>query len=103
MSNGPAAIGRDPQTGRAVFVPFAIPGEKVRVEIVEERPTFARARLLEVLAPSPQRTTPACQHFGVCGGFHYHHITHPPRLEPNRQIIIHHPTTIFASLTPSEP
>jgi len=88
MSNGPAAIGRDPQTGRAIFVPFAIAGEKVRVEIVEERPTFARARLLEVLEPSPQRTMPACQHFGVCGGCHYQHMTYAAQLEWKRQIVI---------------
>ncbi|MBM4424158.1 MAG: class I SAM-dependent RNA methyltransferase [Chloroflexi bacterium] len=88
MANGPEAIGRDPETGRAVFVPFAIPGETARVEIVEERPTFARARLLEVLTPSPDRVAPVCQHFSECGGCHYQHMSYAAQLRWKRQIVI---------------
>ncbi len=86
-SNGPDAIGRHPQGGRAIFVPFAIPGETVRVEIVEEKPTFARARLLEVLSPSPDRVEPICKHFGVCGGCHFQHMRYEAQLRWKRQIV----------------
>lgn len=86
LSNGPDAIGR--HEGRAVFVPFAIPGETVRVEIVEEKPTLARARLLEVLSPSPDRIAPACRHFGVCGGCHFQHMSYTAQLKWKRQIVI---------------
>jgi len=94
MSNGPDAIGRDPETGRAVFVPFAIPGETVRAEIVEEKSTFARARLLEILTPSPDRVTPVCKHFGVCGGCHYQHLSYTAQLKWKRQIVIEQLTRI---------
>jgi 23S rRNA (uracil1939-C5)-methyltransferase len=86
-SNGPDAIGRDPATGRAVFVPFAIPGETARVEIIEEKPTFARARLLEVLSPSPDRVGPVCKHFGVCGGCHFQHMRYDAQLKWKRQVV----------------
>ena len=86
MSNGPDAIGRS--EGRAVFVPFTISGETVRVEITEEKPTFARARLLEVLLPSPDRVAPVCRHFGVCGGCHWQHISYPAQLKWKRQIVV---------------
>ncbi|MEK7323723.1 MAG: class I SAM-dependent RNA methyltransferase [Chloroflexota bacterium] len=85
-SNGPDAIGR--HEGRAIFVPFAIPGETARVEIVEEKPTFARARLLEVLSPSPDRVAPACKHFGTCGGCHFQHMRYEAQLKWKRQIVI---------------
>ena len=90
MSNGPDAIGRDPETGRAVFVPFAIPGETVRAEIVEEKSTFARARLLDVITRSPDRVAPACKHFGPdgCGGCHYQHMSYAAQLKWKRQIVI---------------
>ncbi len=84
-SNGPDAIGR--YEGRAIFVPFAIPGETARVEIVEEKPTFARARLLEVLSPSPDRVMPACKHFGTCGGCHFQHMRYEAQLRWKRQIV----------------
>ncbi|MGQ7792189.1 class I SAM-dependent RNA methyltransferase [Faunimonas sp. B44] len=50
-------------TGGPVYVPFALPGERVLIERTGER-----GRLLEVLAPSPERAAPPCPHFGICGG-----------------------------------
>ncbi|MBI5290754.1 MAG: class I SAM-dependent RNA methyltransferase [Chloroflexi bacterium] len=87
MSNGPAAIGR--AEGRAVFVPYTIPGETVRVELNEEKPGYARARLLEVLTPSPERAPAPCPHFGpeACGGCHWQHMSYPAQLKYKQQIV----------------
>jgi 23S rRNA (uracil1939-C5)-methyltransferase len=60
LSHAGEGIGRE--AGRAIFVPFALPGETVRVEIVEEKKNFARARLLEILVPAPERIIPRCPH-----------------------------------------
>ncbi len=69
------------EDGRAVFVPFTLPGELVRVKVIEEKARFARAQLEEVLEPSPVRVSPRCRHFGVCGGCHYQHMTYPAQCE----------------------
>jgi 23S rRNA (uracil1939-C5)-methyltransferase len=87
MTHGGEAVGRLPD-GKAVFVPFAIPGERVRVEVVEERRRWARARLVEVLAPSPDRVLPACPAFGACGGCHLQHIAPARQRELKRQIVV---------------
>ena len=50
----------------AIYVPGALPGETVEVEEVAGHPD--RRRLLHVDAASPERITPICPHFGVCGG-----------------------------------
>jgi tRNA/tmRNA/rRNA uracil-C5-methylase (TrmA/RlmC/RlmD family) len=62
--------------GRAVFVPFAIPGERVRIRLTEVRTRFARAELLDVVEPSPDRVEPPCPHFGPgrCGGCAWQHM-----------------------------
>ena len=73
---GGDAIGRLAD-GRAVFVPFAIPGEMVRLKLIEEKPRFARAEVVEVLEPSAKRVTPRCVHFTTCGGCHYQHLAYP--------------------------
>jgi tRNA/tmRNA/rRNA uracil-C5-methylase (TrmA/RlmC/RlmD family) len=44
--------------GRVVFVPGAWAGEQVRAEIVEEKRNFVRAKLIEILEPSPERINP---------------------------------------------
>lgn len=73
--------------GRAVFVPYTLPGELARIELVEEKRSFARARLLEVVRPSPQRIAPRCRHFGVCGGCHYQHTDIQTQLEIKRAVV----------------
>ena len=49
--------------GGALYVPYTLPGERVRV--VRHG---VRARVEAVLAPSPERVQPVCPHFGTCGG-----------------------------------
>jgi 23S rRNA (uracil1939-C5)-methyltransferase len=79
MAHGGLALGRD-KAGRAIFVPFAIPGETVRVRVPDDKRGFARAELLEVIQPSPDRVTPRCRHFGICGNCHFQHITYATQL-----------------------
>lgn len=54
--------------GLMVLVPYALPGETVRVALVEKKRTFARAQLIEIVTPSPARTLPLCEYFGRCAG-----------------------------------
>jgi tRNA/tmRNA/rRNA uracil-C5-methylase (TrmA/RlmC/RlmD family) len=63
-----------------VFVPFVIVGETVEVEITEVKKNFARAKLLRVVTPSPERVTPECQYFTQCGGCQYQHIDYAAQL-----------------------
>ena len=52
-----------------VFVPRALPGERVRIHILGKRGDGQAAALEEVLAPSPDRVPPPCPHFAEgCGG-----------------------------------
>jgi 23S rRNA (uracil1939-C5)-methyltransferase len=83
---GGDAMGRLPD-GRAVFVPYALPGERVRICLVDEKRGYAKAVLLEVLQPSPERIAPLCPHFTVCGGCHYQHLTYARQLEYKTHIL----------------
>jgi 23S rRNA (uracil1939-C5)-methyltransferase len=94
MTYGGAALGR--VEGKAIFVTGGLPGEIVRVAVEEDRPRstrahFARARLLEVIEPSPDRITPRCPHFGwgtaSCGGCHWQHIDYAAQLRFKTAIV----------------
>jgi 23S rRNA (uracil1939-C5)-methyltransferase len=67
--------------GKSVFIPFAAPGELVRATIVEDRGDYARARLVEVLEPSPDRVEPLCPLYGACGGCSLQHLSAPAQRE----------------------
>ena len=58
----------------AVFVPGALPGERVAVQVDSRRGDCLAAALLQVLTPSPDRQTPPCPHFGRCGGCALQHL-----------------------------
>lgn len=74
FAHGGEAVGRRAD-GKACFVGYALPGERVRVEIVEEAKRWSRGRLLEVVQPSAERVEPPCPHFGPqrCGGCQLQH------------------------------
>ena len=97
LSHAGEGIGR--HEGRAIFVPYALPGETVRAEIVEEKRNFARAQLAEVLAASPDRITPRCPHHfalhstdrdaaaGFCGGCQLQHLRYEAQLRFKQQMV----------------
>jgi 23S rRNA (uracil1939-C5)-methyltransferase len=72
---------------RAVFVPFALPGEKARIRLLEEKRGFARGKLIEVLEASPERIEPRCAHFTQCGGCHYQHIPYELQIQAKAEIL----------------
>lgn len=93
------------QEGRVVFVPFALPGETVHAEIVEDKKNFQRARLIEVITPSPDRVAPRCPHHfvplspgmdggegpevrGACGGCQLQHLAYPAQVHYKTQQVI---------------
>lgn len=83
---GGDALARLPD-GRAVFIPFALPGERLQVQLVEEKERYARAEIVQILEPSPQRIEPRCPHFRVCGGCHYQHIDYQEQLRIKEEIL----------------
>lgn len=74
--------------GKAVFVPFVMPGERVSVRIREEKRGFALADLVSVDVPHPERIQPRCAHFGLCGGCHYQHMPYAMQLETRQTVFI---------------
>jgi tRNA/tmRNA/rRNA uracil-C5-methylase (TrmA/RlmC/RlmD family) len=76
MAHGGHCIGR--HEGRVVFVRHALPGERVRALVTEERRAYLRADAVEILDASPRRVTPPCPWAGSghqhgCGGCDLQH------------------------------
>jgi len=64
-----------------IFVPDVIPGERVKVELVELKRNFGRAKLMEILEADSGRETPPCPVYGRCGGCQYQHMTYQTELK----------------------
>jgi 23S rRNA (uracil1939-C5)-methyltransferase len=84
LAYGGDAVGR--YEGRVLFVPGGIPGERVRVEIVEERRGHARANPIEILRPAPERVEPAYPLL-TDSGCQWQHIAYPAQLTWKAHIV----------------
>jgi 23S rRNA (uracil1939-C5)-methyltransferase len=73
--------------GKAIFVPFTLPGELVEARFIRDHGSYADAELESIVEPSPHRTQPPCPYFGECGGCHYQHATYQEQLEIKSQIL----------------
>ncbi|MBV9599818.1 MAG: class I SAM-dependent RNA methyltransferase [Chloroflexi bacterium] len=85
---GGEAVGHLPD-GRVVFVPRGLPGELVRVQVVEERRDFARGELVTVLRGAAQRIDPPCAHYAEgCGGCSWQHADYSLQLQLKQAIVV---------------
>jgi len=74
--------------GFTVFVPQALPGEKVAATIEIVKQHYAKARLDAVLFPSPDRVLPQCPVYNRCGGCQLQHLDYPAQLAAKRQVVV---------------
>ncbi|MDR2870090.1 MAG: TRAM domain-containing protein, partial [Deferribacteraceae bacterium] len=74
--------------GKAVFVPYTVTGDEIRIEIVEDKGSYAIGELKEIIKPSDWRAEAHCPHHGSCGGCHFGHIRYDKQLEIKRNIVL---------------
>lgn len=85
VGNGGICIAR--HEGRVVFVRYALPGERVRVEITDITSKFLRGECVEVIEASVHRVAPPCQLAGVCGGCDWQHAEIAYQRELKSQVV----------------
>jgi 23S rRNA (uracil1939-C5)-methyltransferase len=73
--------------GKAVFIEGALPGETVRFRYHNKLKSYDTGKVLEVVHASPDRVTPRCRHFGVCGGCSLQYQTPEAQLASKQQIL----------------
>lgn len=59
--------------GKTLFIPGLLPQESADVAITEDKKQYAKAQVKRRLNDSPDRVTPCCPHFGICGGCQQQH------------------------------
>ena len=67
--------------GIIVFVPFALPGEKIKYKVLKVKDKFAFGKVLEILTPAEERVRPKCPAFGKCGGCRLQHVKYSNQLK----------------------
>jgi 23S rRNA (uracil1939-C5)-methyltransferase len=73
------SVGRDP-LGRVVFVENVAPGDVVDIKVYKDKKGYYEGFPIRFHEYSEERTKPFCQHFEVCGGCKWQHITYEAQL-----------------------
>jgi tRNA/tmRNA/rRNA uracil-C5-methylase (TrmA/RlmC/RlmD family) len=92
--------------GWVVFVPFCLPGEKIRARIFRNDKNCSHADLLEILEASFDRVDPKCSLFTKCGGCQYQHLSYNAQLAwKTRQVseLMKHMAGIIFPVNPCHP
>lgn len=88
--------------GKVCFVPYGVPGDRLRINITHRNKKFYRAAIEEIVEPSPDRTPIPCSHFTQCGGCRWLHINERVQLSA-KQAILCHALRTPVSIVPSRP
>ncbi|NHZ70332.1 MAG: methyltransferase [Proteobacteria bacterium] len=86
MAHGGEAVAR--HDGKAYFIPGAMPGEVVEATVVEDKGSWARTALVEIIASSPERRDPPCPHAEACGGCQWQFATEQEQRRWKRSTVV---------------
>ena len=78
LAFGGEGVGR--ADGYVIFVPGGVPGDRVRVRLVQARSRFGRGVIEAIEEASPHRVEAPCPYFGRCGGCRLQHVAYPAQL-----------------------
>jgi 23S rRNA (uracil1939-C5)-methyltransferase len=73
--------------GKAIFIEGALPGERVTYSSYRRKPSYEFARLQNLVKASPNRVTPKCAHFGMCGGCAMQHFDAAAQVAAKQRIL----------------
>jgi 23S rRNA (uracil1939-C5)-methyltransferase len=73
-----------------IFVPFGAPGDIVDIQVTRKRRNYMEGRIVKIHGHSSMRIEPVCQHFGVCGGCKWQHLSYRHQLSFKQQQVIDH-------------
>ncbi len=71
--------------GKVLFVPFAVPGDIVDVQVKNKRRGYMEGYITRMIEPSPIRIEPFCSHYGLCGGCKWQSLPYSVQLENKQQ------------------
>lgn len=79
---------------KVVFVPFAVPGDVVDLQVKRKKNSYMEAVVTNVKEYSALRTEPLCKHFGVCGGCKWQCLKYEEQLKAKQQQVVDNLTRI---------
>ena len=85
QSDDGSGIGHEERTKETVFVKDTVIGDVAEVKIIKAKKNYAFGRLMKLITPSRNRTTPVCENAKACGGCTLQHMDYQAQLEMKQE------------------
>lgn len=79
---------------KVLFTAFAVPGDIVDIQITNKRKSYLEGYVVNYREYSPLRTTPFCEHFGMCGGCKWQNLPYSEQLKFKQKQVVDQLTRI---------
>jgi len=77
------------EEGAVYFIKNVVPGDVVDVRVYKKRRGYFEAEPTEWIQTSEDRVQAACEHFGICGGCKWQHLSYPAQLRFKEKAVLH--------------
>lgn len=74
--------------GKSLMVDYALPGERVDVEVLKEKKDYILGRVKKVLLSSPSRREAPCPYYGLCGGCQLQHMDYTAQIKAKEAMLL---------------
>ena len=74
--------------GKVIFIEGAVPGDVVDVQLSKSKKEWGEGKAIHFHSLSPDRVTPFCQHFGVCGGCKWQMLPYEKQLQYKQNEVV---------------
>lgn len=74
--------------GKTTFVDEGLPGEELEIQFTRMHPRYAEAKILNVLKPSPERISPPCRFYSICGGCSFQHVDNEFQIQHKQHTLL---------------
>ena len=75
---------------KVTFVPFAMPGDVLEIEITKEKKNYNEGKIVKIIKPAKNRVVPPCPYFGGCGGCSYQMLRYEENLLEKQNNVINY-------------
>jgi 23S rRNA (uracil1939-C5)-methyltransferase len=74
--------------GKTIFVDGALAGEDVDIQYIGRQRRYDEAKVIQIHTASPERVTPKCSAFGLCGGCAFQHLRDDAQIAAKQQVLL---------------
>lgn len=73
---------------KVIFIPYVVPGDIVNIRVVKKKKNYFEGKVIDFVKKSENHLDAFCEHYGVCGGCKWQHLSYADQLKYKQKQVI---------------